>query len=285
MEYPYPKNTPSPPGWEQLLQSEQKYSDYEYPKITTLLPTYNCAETIAATLDSVLKQNYPDFELIVIDASSTDHTLEIVKGMHSERVRIFSVSEYQRYEMINKGISHASGEYINVLFPGDLYLYRETYKFMMNLALDAEKPHLVYCGTLLRDGKSEVKTLFRPLNLKLLKRGQQPTALQSCWFKKETFEIIGNFDAGYNLRGGFDFLCRYCLHGDLRCVSKNRILTDFDLRWAKRNQIMQHFWESMRIINHHFGPLTAFYWLFWQRDMSRFSKLWVKKIKRAFSGR
>lgn len=285
MEHRYPQNTPSPPGWEQLLQSEQKYSDFEYPKITTILPTFNCAETIAATLDSVLKQNYPDFELIIVDASSTDHTLEMIKGEHSERVRIYSDSEYQRYDMLNKGISHATGEYINFLFPGDFYLYREAFKFMMNLALDNEKPHLVYCGTLLRDSKSDVKTLFRPLNLKLLKRGQQPTALQSCWFRKDTFEIIGNFDAGLTLRGGFDLMCRFCLNGDLNAIGKNRIITDYDLKWAPRNLIFQHFWESMRIIRHYFGPLTTLYWFFYQRDMSRFLKLWLTSVKRAFSGR
>ncbi len=275
----------NPSGWDLLQQSEQKYNDYEYPKITVILPTFNCAETIFATLDSILKQNYPDFEVLVIDASSTDHTLEIVKGMQSSRVRIYSVSEYQRYEMLNKGISHAKGEYLNFLFPGDYYLYREALKYMMNLALDHDKPDLVFGGTLLRDGKNEVKTLYRHLSLKLLRRGQQPTSLQSCWIKKNTFEKIGNFDASLYLRGGFDLLCRFCLHGHLTAMSKNRILTDYDLRWVTRKLIIQHFWETYRIVRKYFGPVTTLKWLYWQNDIARFMTLWLKSLRLAFFGR
>lgn len=279
----HPQKT-SPTGWELLLQHDQKYNDYEYPKVSIILATQNCAETISTTLESVLKQNYPDFELIVIDASSTDHTLEIVKGIHSERVRIFSVSEYQRYEMLNKGISEAKGEYLNFLFPGDFYLYNETLKYMMGLALDHDSPHLVFCGTLLRDGKSEVKTLFRHLSLKLLKRGQQPTSLQSCWFKNDTFEKIGKFDTSFNLRGGYDLLCRYSLYGHLKTISKNRILTDYDLRWVTRKLIIQHFWETQRIVYKYFGLLATLRWLYFQKDIARFLKLWSKSLRVAFFG-
>ena len=267
------------------MQSEQKYNDYDYPKITVVLPTYNCAESVFSTLDSILKQNYPNFELIVIDASSTDHTLEIVKGMHNNRIKIVSVSEYQRYEMLNKGISIATGDYINFIFPGDFYLYREALKFMMNLALDHGLPNLVFCGTLLRDGKSDVKSLYRHLTLKLLRRGQQPTSLQSCWFKRDTFEKIGKFDTNFTLRGGFDLICRFCLHGHLKTISKNRILTDYDLRWVTRKQIMRHFWETMQIVYTYFGPVATLQWLYWQKDISRFLKLWSKNIQVAFFGR
>lgn len=270
---------------ELLLQSEQKYNDYEYPKISVILPTFNCAETIYTTLDSILEQNYPDFEVLIIDASSTDHTLEIVKGMQSSRIRLYSVSEYQRYEMLNKGVSQAKGEYLNFIFPGDFYLYREAFKYMMNLALDEGKPHLVYCGTLIRDGKSDVKTLFRPLNLKLLRRGQQPTSLQSCWIKKETFAKIGTFDPNLKLRGGYDLLCRYCLHGGLKTASKNRILTDYDLRWVTRKMIIRHFIESFGIVRKYFGWTACPHWLYWQKDISRFLKLWLNSLKMAFFGR
>jgi len=272
-------------GWDQLLKDEQKYNDYEYPKVSVILPTCNCAEMIATTVDSILEQNYPDFELIVLDANSTDHTLEIIKGLRSERILVYNVSEFQRYEMINKGITHASGMYINILFPGDFYLSPMALKYMMNLALDHELPNLVFCGTLLRDGKTEVKTLFRHLSLKLLRRGQQPTSLQSCWFKKDTFEKVGKFDTKYQLRGGYDLLCRYCLYGHLKTLSKNRVLTDYDLRFVTRKMIRTHFFETLRIIWKYFGVFAAFRWLFLQNDMKRYFKHLSKNLRGAFFGR
>src|SRR5262249_23677584 len=145
----------------------------------------NCSQSIAATIGSVLIQDYPSFELIIIDAESTDRTVEVIKRFRDDRILLYSVSDYQRYEMMNKGISLAQGEYINFLFPGDFYLSKFALKLMMTLALKQKKPDLIYCGTLLRDGKSEVKILCRHLDIPLLKRGQQPTSLQSCWFKTE----------------------------------------------------------------------------------------------------
>ena len=62
-----------------LKKMDGKYNDYEYPKVSIIIPVYNASQKIALTLDSLVHQNYPDFEILVIDAGSTDRTLEIVK--------------------------------------------------------------------------------------------------------------------------------------------------------------------------------------------------------------
>jgi glycosyltransferase involved in cell wall biosynthesis len=265
--------------------SNQKFHDYEFPKVSVIVPTFNCAQSIALTLDSLLMQEYPDYEILVIDADSTDRTLEIVNGYRSEKIRLYSVTSSQRYEILNKGISHAKGEYLNFLFPGDFYIYRETLKTMMTLILEHEKPQLAYCGTLLRDGKSEVKILFRTLSLDLLKKGQQPTSLQSCWFKSEAFRELGKFNPSFRLRGGFEFMCRFSLKKDFRAVSIYRVLTDYDLRWVTRRMVLRHFWETLRTIGKYFGLFAMFAWLFKQKDGMRFFKLWMRSLKIAFLGR
>ena len=211
-----------------LIDSEEKYPDYEYPKVSIIIPTFNCAQSIATTLDSILNQDYPDYEIILIDAESTDRTLQIIKGFKDDRLHLYSVSGYHRYAMLNKGITQAHGAYLNFLFPGDYYLSRQTLRIMMKLALDNTKPDMVYCGTLLRDGKSEVKILSRELTLNLLKRGQQPTSLQSCWFKTKSLKELDKFSVFYKLRGGFDLLCRFSLKPNLKFISTNRVLTDYD---------------------------------------------------------
>lgn len=265
--------------------NEQKFHDYEFPKVSIIIPTFNCSQSISLTLDSVLIQEYPDFEILVIDANSTDRTLEIIKSYRSEKIRIYSVTSSKRYEILNKGISQALGEYINFLFPGDFYIYRETLKTMMTLVLENRKPQLVYCGTLLRDGKSEVKTLFRPLTLELLKKGQQPTSLQSCWFKAEAFHELGKFNPSFRLRGGFEFMCRFCLKKDFRVIATHRVLSDYDLRWVTRRMVLRHFWETMRTLSKYFGAFTTLTWLLYQKDTERFLKLWMRNLKIAFLGR
>ena len=263
----------------------KKYQNYEFPRVSVIIPTCDSTERISLTIDSILEQHYPDFELIIVDAGSRDRTLEVIKNYRDERIHIYSVSGFQRYEMLNKGISQASGEYINFLFPGDFYIHREALHEMMTVVLDRQKPDLVYCGTLLRDGKSDPKILYRSLSLSLLRRGQQPTSLQSCWFKLDTFHLLGKFDTSYSLRGGFELMCRFCLHPDLREESIDVVLTDYDLRLVTRSMVWSHFKETLTTIRHYFGYMAAVRWLFIQKDFFRMLRIWFRTLKVAFLGR
>jgi len=270
---------------EEFQKTCNAYNDYEFPKVSIVIPTFNCVHTIALTLDSILSQVYTSFEILVVDAGSTDRTLEVIKNYREDRIQIFSVAAFQRYEMLNKGISQASGEYVNFLFPGDFYLGREVLKQMMAMALSHQKPDLVFCGTFLRDGKSEPKILFRHLTLKLLRLGHQPTSLQSCWFKIDTLKKLGKFDMSYNQRGGYELMCRFALHHNLKTVSTNRVFTDYDLRSVTRRMVTTHFFETMKTLFHYFGIGAVFRWLFHQKDTSRFLKLWLRNARLAFLGR
>lgn len=271
-------------SWKTLQQEKDLYRPDEWPKVSIIIPTINCAQTIASTIESILDQDYPNYEILIIDGGSKDRTLELVKTFPQDHIRIYSFPVVQRYEMLNKGISYAVGRYVNCLFPGDFYISHSTLRQMMRLAIEEHQPHLIYCGTLLRDGKSQVKCLYRPLDLELLKNGQQPTSLQSCWFRIDTFREIGKFNPRYHLRGGYDFLCRYLMYPDFHTASIHRILTDYDLRWVTKSMIFQHFWETGGAILRHYGLWAVILWLFRQKDGLRFMKLWWRRVKIAFFG-
>lgn len=270
--------------WNRIEQEKFKYQDYQYPMVSVVIPCYNDSAKIALTLDSILGQTYRRYEVLVIDAGSTDRTLEVVKNYRDERVRVYSVSGYKRYEMLNKGVSQASGLYVNCLFPGDFYIYPDALLFIMEMALDNDQPDLVYCGTLLRDGRTDPKILYRKLNSALLKRGQQPTSLQSCWFKTETVRGLGKFNVNYKLRGGFELMCRFLAHPNLRVISTGKVLTDYDLRHVTRTMVLNHFLESLKTIKHYFGLSAMFRWLFIQKDFKRLLKIWWRRVKIAFVG-
>lgn len=262
---------------------KQEMAHDSLPLISILIPTFNCSQSLAATIESIKEQNYPHFEIIAIDAGSSDRTIEILQSYGN--ITLSSVKNYNLYQMLNKGISLARGEYINCLFPGDFYIHRHTLLDIMQLAIYQGKPHLVYCGTLLRDGRSEVKFLFRQLNIDLLRKGQQPTSLQGCWFKKDTFNKIGYFRTDYQLRGAFDLLCRFCLDPNLHAASLHRALTDYDLRWVTSRMVIRHFWETLKAIYHYFGLMTAINWFFKQKDFKRFTRLGWRRIRMALLGK
>lgn len=256
----------------------------DLPFITIIIPTFNCSQSLSLTLESVLDQEYENYEVLAIDAGSSDRTLEVLFSYDNPKLRIGSVDRYNVYEMINKGIELAQGEYINVLFPGDFYIHHHTLLDISRVALQYHRPQLVYCGTLLRDGRAEVKFLFRRLNLDLLRKGQQPTSLQGCWFKKEAFKIIGNFGTEYKLRGGFEILCRFCL-SRLSSAALHRALIDYDLRSVTSAMVVRHFSETIRIIYRYFGLVTMLRWVRRQKDSRRFAALWLRRVRFAFLGK
>lgn len=268
--------------WEKIHQLEEESSLDQLPRVSIVIPTYNDAKKIWITLESLIAQEYPDFEILVIDAASTDRTLEIIKSYQDARIRLSSVSDYKRYEMLNKGIVLARGVYLTFLFPGDYYLNRKTLLKVMQFARNKHRPHLVYCGCLLREAQKEVKIFLRDFDIAHLKNGQQPTSLQSCWFRKGVFQEIGKFNTHYKLRGGFDLFCRFIEDDRLTHSVLKRFLIDYDLRDTTRNMIAQHFWETGKIIFNHYGLLAMIRWFFRQQDIKRYFKLWVQSFKRSF---
>lgn len=271
--------------WKKLITEQEPLSDDLCPTITVVIPTLNSAQHLGITIESVLAQRYPDFEILVVDGGSTDRTLEIVKSFRNEKVRLCSISGSSRYEILNKGIAIAKGTYINFLFPGDFYIHVETLMSMMKLGHENGTPDLIYCGCLLREASKDVKILYRLLSIKLLKRGQQPTSLQSCWFKTTLFDLLGKFDTSLTQRGGFDFLCRFMLHGSLTFSSTKRVLTDYDLRGVTKKMVIRHFYETGTIVFRHFGAATTLKWLFRQNDTRRYFQQAWKGFKVALLGR
>jgi len=268
--------------WGEALH-EKPEAVVPYPKVSVIIPTYNSSQLIAYTLESILLQKYPDYEVIVVDAGSTDRTLEVAQGYFNPHIRVCTVAAYNTYEMLNKGISMAKGLYINCLFPGDYYLHPHVLQFIMDVGIEYDFPHLLYSASLLRKDE-DIKLLYRPLSLELLKQGKQPTSLQACYFHVETFRVIGKCNISYLIRGGFDLLCRFILYTNLRVISNKRVLSDSMSMHQTPKKTLQHFTETFHIINLYFGWFQAIKWFFIQRDISRLFSLCLRTIKAGFLG-
>ena len=89
------------------------------PKITVITATYNCVDTIEQCISSVVNQTYNDLEYIVIDGGSTDGTVEIIKKYDEKIAYWCSEPDKGIYDAWNKGVSHATGDYINFIGSDD----------------------------------------------------------------------------------------------------------------------------------------------------------------------
>ncbi len=92
------------------------YTDSELAnvKVTVIIPAYNEEDTIAKTIKSVKKSNYPDFEVIVVDDGSKDRTYEIAKKLETAdgKIRVFHKENGGKGTALNLGIARARGQII-----------------------------------------------------------------------------------------------------------------------------------------------------------------------------
>jgi len=93
-----------------------------YPKISIITPTYNQGAFIEKTINSVLSQNYPNLEFIIIDGGSTDNTVETIKKYEKHLTYWVSESDRGQSHAINKGMALATGDYLTWLNSDDWYL-------------------------------------------------------------------------------------------------------------------------------------------------------------------
>ena len=88
-------------------------------KVSIITICYNRKETIANSIQSVLSQNYPNIEYIIIDGNSTDGTKEIIES-YGERISTYiSEPDNGMYDAINKGLKLATGDVIGLMHSDD----------------------------------------------------------------------------------------------------------------------------------------------------------------------
>ncbi len=114
-----------------------------FPLVSVIIPTYNNAQYVLSSIDSVLKQNYPNIEVIVVDDGSTDNTQNILFNF-DERVKYIYQQNLGPAAARNKGILFAKGKYIAFNDADDLWA--ENRIFTQVAFMERQQTYLACCG-------------------------------------------------------------------------------------------------------------------------------------------
>ena len=179
------------------------------PLVTVVTPSFNHAGFIQATIESVLSQDYPNVEYIIMDGGSNDNTSEVV-APYLDRVRYISEKDRGQSHAINKGFAIAKGEIVAWLNSDDLFLPGAISK-----AVEAfiAHPHagVVYGEGYQIDFDGDVKSRFphtQPFDLWRLVHMSDYILQQSVFFKKAALDAVGPIREDLHFIMDWDILIR-----------------------------------------------------------------------------
>jgi len=179
----------------------------KYPKISIITPSYNQGQYIEETIRSVLLQDYPNLEYIIIDGGSTDNSVEIIKKYESYLAYWVSEPDEGQTSAINKGFRRATGDIIAWINSDDLYVEGAFYKVA---EIFKQNPHFsVIYGNCIFFKENEPEYLHKPgaFDIKRFVAGDY-IAQPSTFFKRHVIEEIGYLDERFHFSLDYDLLMR-----------------------------------------------------------------------------
>jgi glycosyltransferase involved in cell wall biosynthesis len=188
------------------------------PQVSVIIPTYNRAWVIKEAIDSVLAQDYAEFELIVVDDGSTDQTSDVLDTFGNV-IKVFSQKNKGVSAARNRGIAEASGNFIAFLDSDDLW---HPQKLSSQIDFFKQTPDALICQTeevWIRNGlrvnpkkrhKKPSGMIFKPsLKLCLV----SPSAVM---IRRRLFDRVGGFDETLPACEDYDLWlrisCRFPIH-------------------------------------------------------------------------
>ncbi|MFK7810066.1 MAG: glycosyltransferase family 2 protein [Saprospiraceae bacterium] len=180
-------------------------------KVSIITATYNRVDTLKDTLESVLSQDYPNIEHIVIDGGSTDGTLELLEKYKGPTFKVKSESDKGVFDALNKGLAMATGDIVGFLHSDDFFasknIISQVVDNMTSYQVDA-----VFGDVLFVDAKdiSNRKRYYSSQDFTLEKFSETDMPAHPSFFtKRKYYEQYGNFNTSYTIAADLDLLIRF----------------------------------------------------------------------------
>ena len=203
-------------------------SDRGEPRISVIVPAYNAEKTLLETIDSVRRQTFSDFELLVIDDGSTDGTLGRLRSVRDPRLRVISYPNGGLAAARNRGIEHSRGEFISFIDADDLWTPDK-----LELQIQALHRHpeaaLAYSWTAFVDQRGGFLFAKEP---SYFEGDVYADLLRSCFVasgsnilvRRSSADVAGHFDTALRAAQDWDFCLRVAARWPFVVVPRYQIL-------------------------------------------------------------
>ena len=213
---------PAPPagkfGWpwtvDLVSRAVEEKDTTPLPKISIVTPSYNQAQYLEETIRSVLLQDYPNLEYIVIDGGSTDNSVEIIKNYEPWLAHWVSKPDRGQSHALNKGYERVTGALVGWLNSDDMYCPGAIWK-VAQAALARPLADVFYGGIYVIDSENNICDGFWPtdFNIQYSLLFGMDIHQQALFWAKKLWDKIGGMDEAMYFAMDMDFVARLLLSG------------------------------------------------------------------------
>ena len=239
-------------------------------KLSIITINYNNAEGLRKTLASVAAQTYRDIEHIIIDGSSTDGSVDVIKEyvrnvermneLKSEGIHVVWLSETDKgiYNAMNKGIRKATGDYVQILNSGDMLAAEDVTESMMvklnelsNERVNESDGVAILYGNMIKKDYTTGKILGKSKEVEYSLRQYYSSTMNHdcCYFRRDLFEVYGLYDENLKIVSDWKWFLQAIGLGNVKPVYVDIDVTIFDasgisetnlaLRNKERRQVLE----------------------------------------------
>lgn len=245
--------------------------------ISIITPSYNQGDFIETTIQSVLTQDYPHMDYLVMDGGSTDGTLEILQ-QYQDRLQWFSEPDTGQANAINKGFRRSTGEIIGWLNSDDIYLAgalpRVAQFFQQHPVIDVLYGDFWWIDAL---GRKLLARREIPFDHNILLYGLNYIGQPTAFFQRRVFDLAGYLDESLHFGLDWEYWLRIAQYGGkfahlphflaaTRLHATAKTLAAPPAMNAEHQAIRQKYWTKRR---------------FASSQMQYLYEIWLNKLYRA----
>ena len=251
----------------------------DLPLVSIVTPSFNQAQYLEKTIQSVLEQDYPNLEYLVVDGGSTDGSLDVIKKYADRLAWWVSEPDCGQTEAINKGFQHANGKIYAWLNSDDTYqpgAIREAVEFLQRnpqvVLVYGDAHYIDENGTVIGDFPAAQTDLRR------LRRGYVHIPQQASFFTAAGWEAVAPLDQSFYFAMDYDLWVRLAQVGPI--IYYPRLWANFRLHQdAKTIAADERCWPEMLRVHYRDGGSrdAPIVWKFWLRKIAAPYIRWKRK--------
>jgi len=239
-------------------------------KISVITVTKNSEKYLKENIESVIKQNYNNYEHIIVDGNSTDNTFKIVKSYKNKLKFIKNINDKGLYHAMNVGIKHAKGDIIGILNSDDIF-FQNTLKIVNKYFSQNENLDFLFGSVY----KHKLLYGYNPWKISF-SFGFYSTHSVGFFIKKKSQFKVGLYNLKYKYSADYDLFIRMIKRYNLKGMStkKNEIFGRFRSGGlSSRIKFLDYLRECNRIRLDNGQNILVVYIIFILRIIKNFRKI------------